>query len=96
MNPRKLDEHTWAMFLEVPPARVVLLQAVFEIYEGLGTVRTIGVERPVVCVLTPDGLLDECFLALNSLREQTSWRLLSAEESTQVEADQFLTGVMHD
>ena len=92
VNPRKLDECTWAVFLQVPPARVVLLQSCFETYEGLGTVRTIGKEAPTVCILTSDESLQDCLAALESLREYTGWRLLGEEESLDLSTDQFLDG----
>lgn len=92
MNPRRLDNRTWAVFLEVPPARVVLLQSCFETYEGLGTVRTLGVEKPIVCVLTSVDSLEDCMAALRSLQESTGWRLLSGDEGAALDADRFLNG----
>lgn len=92
MNPRRLDNHTWALFLEMPPARVVLLQSCFETYEGLGTVRTLGEERPTICLLTSSESLDDCMAALRSLQEHTGWRMLSPEECAGLDANQFLNG----
>lgn len=91
-NPLKLDSHTWAFFLEVPPARVVLLQSCFETYEGLGTVRTLGEEKPIVCVLTSEDSREDCLAALQSLLPQTGWRLLPAQESALLDTDKFLNG----
>jgi len=82
MNPRRLDAHTWAIFLEVPGSKIVSLQALFETYEGLGTLRTIDAQNSLVCVLTTDSLLTDCKQALDSIRNMIPWRL--AEESALV------------
>ena len=91
-NPRRIDDSTMAVFLDMPPARVVLLQSCFETYEGLGTVRTLGQDRPTVCVLTSPDSLQDCLSALDSLQNETGWRMLSDEESARLDTDKFLNG----
>jgi len=74
LNPVQLDPHTWGIYLEVPGSKVVLLQALFELYEGLGTVRTIDIKRSLVCVMTTNTLLEQCLSALQELRSEVPWR----------------------
>ena len=73
-NPLQLDPHTCAFYLHLPGSKVVLLQAFFELYEGLATVRTIDIRRSLVCVLTTPQLAQECRNALEALRDQNPWR----------------------
>lgn len=53
---------------------MVLLQAYFELYEGLGLVRTLSVRESLVCVMTTASLLAECLAALGNMRESVGWR----------------------
>lgn len=70
----QLDPHTFGIYLEVPAAKVVFFQAVFETYEGLGTVRTIDIGRSLVCLVTTDSQLEQCLAALESLKARVPWR----------------------
>lgn len=72
-----LDEHTRGIYLEIPAAKVVFFQAVFEAYEGLGTVRTIDIGKSLVCLVTTDTMLSDCFAALAALKAQVPWRFSS-------------------
>ncbi len=70
-----LDPDSVAIYLEVPRSNVVLLQAYFELYDGVGTVSTLQGDRPVVCVLTPPTQLDACLSVLDAVRGQVSWQV---------------------
>jgi hypothetical protein len=68
-----IDSDTVAFCLEVPRSHVVLLQVYFELYDGVGTVRTLDKESAVVCVLTTPSLLKDCVGVLNAIREHVTW-----------------------
>jgi hypothetical protein len=52
-----LDPWCTAVYYTVQPQKVVLLQGLFEQYEGIGTVRTLNAaEATVVIMTTPDAL----------------------------------------
>lgn len=71
---RQLDDHCVAIYLEVPGSQVVELQAYFEMYESLGTVRTLDIKNSSVCILTTTSLCDECLAALDNLKARIPWR----------------------
>lgn len=68
------DPQTPVVYLEVPPAQVVLFQAYFELYEGLGLVRTLDMRKNLLCVITTVSLLDDCCRALEEIKLQIAWR----------------------
>ena len=70
------DETARIVYLEVPPSKVVLLQAYFELYEGLGVVRTLNLKKSLLCVITTKCQLVECIEALNSVRDIIGWRFV--------------------
>ena len=72
---RLLDSSSVALYLEVPRSNVVLLQAYFELYDGVGTVRTLRGERPVVCVLTTPQQLETCLNVLEAVKAQVAWQV---------------------
>lgn len=74
MTIESIDTTSIAIYLEIPPSQVVLLQGFFECYETLGTVRTFDVERSLVCVITSEALRDDCLGALEGLRPIIHWR----------------------
>jgi hypothetical protein len=69
----RLDPETIAYYLEVPRNQVILLQTYFELYDGVGTVRTLEGERAVVCVLTTPSMAKDCRGVLEAIREQVAW-----------------------
>ena len=69
-----LDGQTTALFLEVPGPKVVVLQGFFELFEGLGIVRTIDVRKSQIAILTTNSLLDECIAALEGVKEEVQWK----------------------
>lgn len=83
-----IDSETRAFYLEVPSAKVVELQGYFEMYESLGTVRTIDMKRSLVCVLTTTSLSSKCEEALYSLRDTLQWR--SVTRPADVSSEAFL------
>ena len=71
---RRIDDQSLALYLRVPASQVVLLQSYFELYEGIGIVRTIDAGRSLVCILTTESQAPHCFTALESLRESIQWQ----------------------
>jgi len=71
----ELDPALVAWYLEVPRPQIVLLQAYFELYDGVGTVRTLEGQDEVVTVLTTPSQKGDCIGVLNAIREQVSWRI---------------------
>jgi hypothetical protein len=69
----QLDPNTVAYYLEIPRNQVVLLQTYFELYDGVGTVRTLEGDRAVVCVLTTPSMAKDCREVLEGIREQVTW-----------------------
>jgi hypothetical protein len=79
-----LDEYIRAIYLQVPSAQVVLFQAFFELFEGVGIIRTLSIRKSLICILTTRDCLDECFRILNALSSQLQWRQVERpEEATQ-------------
>jgi hypothetical protein len=68
-----INDNTVAFYLEVPRSHVVLLQVYFELYDGVGTVRTLEGEPVTVCVLTSPSQLSDCIEVLNAVKGQVSW-----------------------
>jgi hypothetical protein len=77
----RLDPGTLAFYLRVPRNQVVLIQAYFELYDGVGTVRTFAGNEPVLCVMTTDGMLDDCIGTLMALREEVNWEITERPEA---------------
>jgi hypothetical protein len=71
--PVPIDANTVAFYLEVPRSHVVLLTVYFELYDGVGTVRTLEKEGAVVCVLTTPSLVQDCISVLNAIKEHVAW-----------------------
>lgn len=68
-----LDPQVCAFYLRIPRSQVVLLQAYFELYDGVGTVRTITGTEPVVCIMTTEGHKEDCIGILAAIREEVQW-----------------------
>ncbi len=73
----QIDEDSVVLYLDCPGADVVLLQAYFDLYEGLGIVRTLDIRRSLVCILTTPTMLDDCVEALESIRDHVAWKFTS-------------------
>jgi len=81
-----LDPQTWAFYLRVPRSHVVLLQTYFELYDGVGTVRTITGPEPTLCILTTTGQLDDCIGVLQAIRQDVEWELTTPPEQCQTQS----------
>jgi len=68
-----VDPETVAFYLRMPRSHVILIQAYFELYDGVGTVRTTQDAEPVVCVLTPKAQQDDCMGVLEAIRGEVHW-----------------------
>ncbi len=80
MSTEELDSHTLAIYLEVPGNKVVLLQGIFENYEGLATVRTLDIRKSLVCILTTRSVREDCMAALEGIKELVPWREVERPE----------------
>ena len=74
----QLDSDTLAFYLEVPKNQVVLLQTFFELYDGVGTVRTPEGSRGIVSVLTTPSMAEDCCWVLAAIKEHVAWNLCDA------------------
>jgi len=72
-SPVTIDADTVAFYLEVPRSHVVLITVFFELYDGVGTVRTLDKEGAVVGVLTTPSQVQDCIGVLNAIREYVAW-----------------------
>ena len=88
----EVDTIARAIFLELPPSDVVLLQALIESYEGVATVRTIDLKRSLVCVVTTASLLDTTISVLEGLKPTVRWRAVSAPAGEDFLASDFNFG----
>lgn len=93
-----IDEHCSAIYLEVPSSKVVLFQSVFETYEGIGLVRTLSIQKSLICILTTKSMAEHCFAVLDAIRDELPSRFVSRP----IEAEQelflgyFRRGKRHD
>jgi DNA-binding response OmpR family regulator len=74
------DPVTVTFYLRVPKSHVVLLQTYFELYDGVGTVRTISDPEPTVCVLTTRDLMEDCINVLQAIKTEVRWSPASPPE----------------
>ena len=72
----RLDDLTVAYYLSVPGSKVVLLQAFFELYEGIATVRTIDAKNSLVCLIVPEDQREACEDALEAIRPFVPWKMV--------------------
>lgn len=92
----QLDEGSFALYLEVPGSKVVLLQAYFELYEGVGVVRTVDIRTSRVCIVTTKSLLQDCLTVLESIHEKTGWKFTKPPaEAAKKEERPWLTAARH-
>jgi len=85
----ELDQFARAIFLEIPPSEVVLLQAIFESYEGVATVRTIDLKRSLVCLVTTVGLLETTIEVLRGVATLLNWRAVPAPPADEYISNDF-------
>lgn len=70
---KQLDADTVAFYLEVPRSQMVLLQAYFELHDGVGMVRTLEGERPLACILTTPSMKEDCIGVLEAIKQHVAW-----------------------
>lgn len=87
-HSEQVDELTHIIYLEVPGSKVVLLQAIFELYEGVGTVRTLDIKRSLVCILTTPDMLPHCLMILDAIEPRILWRF--AQRPSAEDRDRYL------
>lgn len=73
----QLDDYTCAIYLEVPGSKVVLFQGYFELFEGLGLVRTLSIRKSLICVLTTPDLVTTCLQVLEAIKAHVPHRFVS-------------------
>ena len=88
----EVDKIARAIFLELPPSDVVMLQALMESYEGVATVRTIDLKRSLVCVVTTASLLETAVAVLEGLKPSVRWRAVSPPAGEDYLASDFNFG----
>jgi Domain of unknown function (DUF4911) len=88
-----IDTGTCAFYLIVPSEKVVLLQAFFELYEGVGIVRTLNLRRSLVCILTTPSMLGDCRAALEAIRSMVPWSPVPRPEEAE---RQLYLGYFHE
>lgn len=71
----QIDPDLVVFYLEVPRHQIVLLQAYFELYDGVGTVRTLEGPEAIVSVLTTPGHAQDGIGVLNAIREYVQWKV---------------------
>ena len=78
------DPSTSVVYLELPPAKVVVFQAAIEICEGLGTIRTIDSQRGIISIYCTPSSLSDLEMVLDGLSPIIPWTqvepLISANE----------------
>jgi hypothetical protein len=93
LAPDFIDPETCAFYLEVPSEKVVLLQAFFELYEGLGIVRTLNLRKSLVCILTTPSVVEDCRGALEAIRSMIPWSGVARPEEAE---RQLYLGYFHE
>jgi hypothetical protein len=68
-----IEPGTIALFLTVPRNNVVLLQAYFDLHEGIGTVRTLDHPEQIVRILTTEDQYQDCCRLLLAVRNHIRW-----------------------
>lgn len=71
--PIESDPDTVTFFLKIDGPQVVLFQAIFETYEGVGTVRTLDIRSSLISVITTKDQAADCQRLLGSIRKEFSW-----------------------
>lgn len=76
-----LDPHTVVLYLSVPNEYVVSLQGFFDVYEGLGLVRTLNRVTPLIGVLSTPSLVADCISLLQALQASIPWSFYPGTEA---------------
>lgn len=76
---REIDEKTSVVFLEAPKNQINLLQVAFELYDGLGTIRTVKGNPGLLCLITTNEQIKDCEQVLEGLRPLVRWRSVESD-----------------
>ncbi|MDZ4784692.1 MAG: DUF4911 domain-containing protein [bacterium] len=74
-----LDDLTVVINIEIDPAKLVLIHALFESYDGMGVVKTLDEKRGIVSIITTKSCEPVCDELLLSLKEDLPWRYFEGE-----------------
>lgn len=88
-----LDQEAVVLYLEVPASKVVLLQAYFELYEGVGVVRTLNIRTSLICILTTNSMLNDTLRVLEAIQAATLWKF--APRPSEAERERYLGYFSH-
>ena len=77
-QPIELDEDTVIFYVTVAGSQVVIFQAIFETYEGIGTVRTIDIRSSLISIITPKDQVANCQRLLGSIKKEIPWECAAA------------------
>ncbi|MCB9029472.1 MAG: DUF4911 domain-containing protein [Deltaproteobacteria bacterium] len=69
-----VDSETAIITLQLPRSEVVYLQALFEGYDGLASVKTFEDDHSIVCLITSKDSLSEVEALLEGIQSETRWR----------------------
>jgi hypothetical protein len=89
------DKQAVAVLLEVSRQDIVFFQALFESYEGIGTVRTMNSERCIIAILTTLSMAKSALELLKNLsadqKDFSGWRFATGiNEEDKASYRQFL------
>lgn len=76
---RQLDPRTSVIYLEAPKTQILLLQVIFELYDGLGAVRTIRGTDGLVGLMTTTEQVPDCLEVLEGIRDLVRWRAVESD-----------------
>lgn len=71
-----LDEVTSCIYLKVPEKKVVFMQSIFEIYDGVATVRTLDIKNSLICIIVPNTNLELCLEILESIKNDVGFEFI--------------------
>lgn len=75
MEAVKLDDNTYAFYFYVPRHEIVYLQSIIELYEGLGTLRTIDIKKNLMCLITTTEQVKSVKEMLNANKSEINFRV---------------------
>ena len=65
------------IYLRVPEENLVLLQGIFESYEGLAIVRTVDVPKSLISIIATKDTLKDTISLLDSIKDLVGWQTVS-------------------
>lgn len=85
-----LDDQTAVFYLTLQSSQIVIFQALIESYEGMGTVRTVDVQRSLIALITPCSQVADCQRLLAGLKKEVRWEC-AADIVGEVTPERILT-----